>query len=417
MIRRLRIQFVCAIMAVTAALLCVLFGTVLHFTRAGLEAESLRAMRAAALEPPGLVRPGQRPGEARLPCFTLQLGPRGELIVSGDGYYDLTEEALLREILSEVLAAGTETGVLDAHGLRFLRTGPPDRPAVVCADLTGEQRTMERLVRTCLLAGLGVLLAFLAVSILLSRWMVRPVDEAWRRQRQFVADASHELKTPLTVIQTNAELLEGGDPAAQARYRENILAMARQMRTLVEGLLELARADSGIAERAAETVDFSKLVQDALLPFEPVFFERGLVLKSAVEPGLLVRGSPEKLCRAVDILLDNARKYTAPAGTVRVTLVRQGRYGTLSVSGPGKELSPQECRDVFKRFYRADPARTGDGGYGLGLAIAKEITAAHGGKIRAESGGGRNTFFIRLPLCRGGGGGNPTAAVRRRPGQ
>ena len=99
--------------------------------------------------------------------------------------------------------------------------------------------------------------------------------------------------------------------------------------------------------------------------------------------------------------LDNARKYTAPGGTVSLRLVRQGRYGLLSVSGPGKELSPQECRDVFKRFYRADPARTGDGSFGLGLAIAREIVTAHGGKIWAESGGGRNTFFIRLPLCRG----------------
>ena len=149
-----------------------------------------------------------------------------------------------------------------------------------------------------------------------------------------------------------------------------------------------------------ETVDLSRLVQDALLPFEPVFFERGLSLESEVEAGLLVRGSPEKLRRMVDVPLDNAQKYTAPSGTVRVRLTRQGRYALLSVSGPGRELTPRECRDVFKRFYRVDPARTGDGSFGLGLAIAREIAAAHGGKIWAESGGGCNTFLIRLPLHR-----------------
>ena len=260
---------------------------------------------------------------------------------------------------------------------------------------------MERLVRTCLLAGGGTLLAFLAMSILLSRWIVRPVDEAWKRQRQFVADASHELKTPLTVIQTNAELLQSGEDASQTRYRENILVMSRQMRTLVEGLLDLARADGGMAVTAMETVNLSRLVEDAVLPFEPVFFEQGLTLKSELELGLLVQGSPEKLRQAVDVPLDNARKYTTPGGTVLVRLTRQGRYGVLSVSGPGKELSPQERRDVFKRFYRVDPAREGEGSYGLGLSIAQEIVTAHGGRIWAEGGGGRNTFLIRLPLCRG----------------
>ena len=398
MIRRLRVKLVCAVMAVVTALLCVLFATVLYFTQSGLEAESLQAMRAAAMEPLGRGRSWER--EARLPCFVLQPGPRGTLAVSGDGYGDLTE-AFLREILAQALEAGTESGVLEDHGLRFLRTGPPDRPAVVFAGLSGERRTMERLARTCLLAGGGALLACLAGSVLLSRWMTGPVEEAWKRQRQFVADASHELKTPLTVIQTNAELLGSGGDASQARYRENIQACARQMRKLVEGLLELARADGGMAEKAVETVDLSCLLEEAVLPFEPVFFERGLTLESAVEPGLLVRGSPEKLRQAADVLLDNAQKYTAPGGAVWVRLARQGRYALLSVSGPGEDLTPRQCRDVFKRFYRADPARTGDGSYGLGLSIAQETVSAHGGKIWAESGDGHNTFLIRLPLCRG----------------
>lgn len=401
MIRRLRVKLVCVLMAVAAALLCVLFGTVLHFTRSGLEAESFQAMRAAAMEPLGLVRPGTRSDAAQLPCFILQMGRRGELMVSGNGYYDLTDEAFLKEVLAQALMAGTDSGVLEAYGLRFLRTGPPDRPVVVCADLSRETRTMERLTQICLLAAGGTLMAFLAVSVLLSRWMAGPVDEAWKRQRQFVADASHELKTPLTVVQTSAELLGDGVPAAQARYRENIQAGARQMRTLVEGLLELARADGGMPEKAVEIVGLSKLAEEAILPFEPVFFERGLTLESSLEPGLLVRGSPEKLRRALEALLDNAQKYTAPGGAVLVRLVRQGRYSVISVSGPGNELSPQERQDVFKRFYRADPARTGDGSCGLGLSIAQETVAAHGGRIWAESADGRNTFLIRLPLCRG----------------
>lgn len=393
MIRRLRLKFVCALMAVAAVLLCVLCLAVLHFTRAGLEAESLQTMGAAALMPEP-ARPGEPRREPHLPCFTLRLGPRGELEAFGDGYYDLTDEVFLGELMQQALDAGTDSGVVG--DFRFLRTGPPDRPTVVFAGRGGERRTMERLTRACLLAGGGALLVFLGVSVLLSGWMTGPVARAWEQQRQFVADASHELKTPLTVIQTSAELLPDGGSPAQARYRENILASAGRMRALAEGLLELARADSGLTETAMETVDLSKLVQDAVLPFEPIFFERGLTLESGIEPGLLVQGSAQKLRQAVDILLDNAQKYTAPGGTVWVRLARRGRQALLSVSGPGETLSPQACRDIFKRFYRADPAR-GEEGYGLGLAIAREIVSAHRGRIWAESHGGENIFLIRLP--------------------
>ena len=279
MIRRLRIKFVCINMAIATGMLCVILGMVLHFTGEGLAAESLRGMQAAALEPMG---PGQRrPGEWHIPCFTLQLGPHGELVAKGSSY-DLTDEAFLRHALDAALAMGEPSGLLREESLRFCLAGPPERPVLVFADASGELAAMERLVEACLFIGCAGFLAFLGLSLLLARWAVRPVDAAWRQQRQFVADASHELKTPLTVILANAELLQDGG-ADRERFVKNILDMSRRMRSLVEGLLDLARVDGGITEDVMETVDFSRLVSDALLPFEPVFFERGLRLESSLE--------------------------------------------------------------------------------------------------------------------------------------
>lgn len=396
MIRRLRIKFVCINMVLVTAMLWAILAVVLHSTQAGLASESMRAMEAAVL--PGPQRPAGPGWGPR--CFTLELGSGGELSAS-PGADSFGGEAWLRQVWEA--ARGRQEGLLEEEGLRFRRVGPPERQKVVFADASGELAAMASLRRSCLLVGSGGFLAFLGLSILLARWAVGPVDQAWRRQQQFVADASHELKTPLTVILANAELLADPGCTGGERLAGNILTVARQMRSLVERLLELARMDAGKGE-AQEPVDLSRLVGDALLPFEPVFFEAGLTLESRVEAGIWVRGSGMQLAQAADILLDNARKYAAPESAVSLRLERTGRWCLLRVATAGEPLTRQERQDVFKRFYRADPARAREGGCGLGLSIARSIAAAHRGRIWAESGPAGNVFLIRLPVCPGPSG-------------
>ena len=403
MIRRLRIKFVCINMVIVAAMLCVIFGMLLHFTREGLEAKSVHLLQTLAAEP---VQPGPRgPQEVQLPYFSVEFNQWGELRVAGTGSYGFWDEAYLSELLAAVLDAGEPSGVLPEYSLRYCRSGPPGGQRFVFVDISSEISTIENLVRSCLLIGCVSFLAFLAVSLLLARWAVKPVDEAWRQQRQFVADASHELKTPLAVILTNAELLQD---AGRSQFADNILVMARQMRGLIESLLDLARVDNGTAAAVYEPVDFSRLVSGALLPFEPVFFERGLTLDSDIAEGVTVQGSPGHLRQVVEILLDNARKYAEGQGTVSVRLERSGvRSCILSVADPGQAISREDLENIFKRFYRVDTARSRDGSYGLGLAIAEGIVQSHRGKIWAESSSGVNTFFVRLPVDRENKSGTP----------
>ena len=150
---------------------------------------------------------------------------------------------------------------------------------------------------------------FFAASLLLSRWAVRPVEIAWRQQKQFVADASHELKTPLTVIISNAELLQqpGYDEAQRKKFSDSILIMSRQMRHLVESLLDLARLDSVQGTNDFAELDFSALVEDCILPFEPLFFERGLQLESEVEAGEITRDRRRRSLRRVPSTLCSGR--------------------------------------------------------------------------------------------------------------
>ena len=397
MLKKLRVRFVCIVMAIVLAMLSVIFALVLHFTRQSLAQESISMMQSVATDPRRLNWPGA--ASSRLPYFTVHVSTFGTMRVSGNSFYDLTDTELLTSLVEEAVESRDTAGQIPAYNLRFYKVREPGGETVIFADVSSEAATMRSLWKLCLLIGSGSLAVFFVLSLLLARWAVRPVEKAWAQQKQFVSDASHELKTPLTVILTNAELLQDGDyPETEKRsLADNILTMARQMRGLVESLLELARVDNGAVRTSFEEIDLSDLAEKALLPFEPVFYEKGLALETGVEPGIRVRGSEKHLRQVMEILLDNAQKYSAP-GTVTCKLEKQGHsHCLLSVCTPGEPLSPREAKDVFKRFYRADKVRSMDHSYGLGLAIAENIVQEHGGKIWCEGGEGKNTFFVQLP--------------------
>ena len=173
--------------------------------------------------------------------------------------------------------------------------------------------------------------------------------------------------------------------------------MSQQMKLLVENMLELARSDAEQSRQQMQPVDFSKLVLDSAISFEGVFVENGLTLESSAESEITVQGNEQALQQVVDILLDNAQKYSYLGGQ---TMVRLYSVGTnkcqLKVSNPGAEIPAEDLKKIFQRFYRMDTARSRDGSFGLGLSIAESIVAQHKGKIWAESKDGFNTFFVEF---------------------
>jgi len=184
------------------------------------------------------------------------------------------------------------------------------------------------------------------------------------------------------------------------KFLSNILTMSRQMRALIEQMLELARTDSAESHLVLRPVDLSGLTARSLLPFEPLFFEQGLTLISQVDEGITVSGDEEALRRVLEILLDNAQKYSSPGGETQVALHRRGRnHCALTVANQGEPIPPEARRQIFQRFYRADPARSRNGSFGLGLSIAEGIVAQHHGTIDVTCAGGFNRFRVELP-CR-----------------
>lgn len=340
--------------------------------------------------------------EVSLPYFTVAVGRDGEAAVIDSQFYNLDDEDTLLTVVKAGLSADAESGLLHAYNLRYLRQATATGWRIAFTDISQEQSTTRNLIINMLLIGLAALVGFFFISLLLARWAIHPVERSWKQQRQFVADASHELKTPLTVVLSNVDMLRGygkEQGERECRWMDNIQTSSLQMKELVEEMLTLARSDN-LAQRdqVRERVNFSDLVTDCALMFEATVFESGKMLEEDVSEGLFVTGNPGKLKRLADILLDNARKYATPGGRIWVTLRPEGsKRVRLAVRNEGDPIPAEQLSHIFERFYRADPART-TGGFGLGLAIAQEIAHEHKGRLWAESDPKNgNTFLFSLP--------------------
>jgi len=392
MIRRLRTRFVIFNMLIVAVLLLAMMFMALRFNRYTLRQRSIASLERIAAVPPELeVADLIAPEELPSVWFVVTRTEAGTLVAQGTEHTDLSDPKELEALLQEVEAQEKTDGTLSCQDLRYYRSGS----TVAFADVTGE-RELIRGIRNGWLMSLSIIfVAFFLVSLILSYVMTRPTEKAWKQQRQFIADASHELKTPLSVIMANAELLQTGDGN---KLSENILTMSYQMRSLVERMLEMARVDSVKAKR--QPLDFSQLVSDAALSVQLLYEEKDRPLTADIPEDIWIRGNEQQLYQLMDVLLDNALKYSEGPGAVEICLKQQRKGCLLTVTSPGEPLTRQQQKDVFKRFYRVDPARSRCGSYGLGLAIAAEITANHRGTIRAQGKDGHNTFLVALPTCR-----------------
>ena len=361
-------------------------------------AETARESEAAPPEPkPGTLTPPE--GREERPILVLKISSDRTIQILKNTLYT-SETPDTESLVSQVEASTQEFGKLPEEHLRFLKdhTAPDGSVRYAFGDTYSEEQSLQHQFTSSLLIGVGAFLIFLVFAVWFSGWAVKPVEEAWKRQRQFAADASHELKTPLTVILSNAGLIavspELTDPEDKRRVGY-IQAEAGRMKELVEELLFLARSDAGRLAAEKTHLDLSFLIESCALTFEPVAFDQGKQIETDVEPDLAIDGEEQKLKQLAEILLDNACKYSDPGSTIRVSLKQSAEKKLrFTVTSQGTPLTKEEQKQIFERFYRADPSRGKTGGYGLGLAIAQEITRLHGGKIWAESDGVRENRFI-----------------------
>jgi signal transduction histidine kinase len=305
------------------------------------------------------------------------------------------------ELVHTALSSDSKSGTLWDGELRYMRESINiTEIRIAFADITTEQNILrQQRTQNFLLAATALLICFF-VSVLLAHITVEPIKNTFEMQERFIANASHELKTPLTVILSNAEMLGNSafdsSPEQQFVRIGFIKSEAQRMKKLIEKMLQLTKYDNTLKSEQSTKVDFSFVVNNSLLTYEPLIYDQGKELVSDVSAGICIKGNPDILSQLINILLDNALKYSDENSRITAKLNTTAKRKVIfSLTSMGTPINPADYQAIFQRFYRIASDKTS--GYGLGLSIAHTIVTDLHGKIWVDSDGrSSNTFFVQF---------------------
>lgn len=334
-----------------------------------------------------------------MPTFTVEVDKNGTIVHIEDSHVDI-DESTVKKAVKEALQTGKSSGTMEEMSLKYKIKTEDGTSIVAFLDTSLSDIYLRGIAIKLVLVFVAGCIIFLGISVYLAKITVKPVEEAWKRQKQFIADASHELKTPLTVILTNLDIIAAHKEDTilqQKKWLKNTKEEANRMKQLLEDLLFLAKSDAAVMPIAKQQIDFSYLVLGTTLLFESIAYENKIQLEEKVDDDIVINGDEKQLKQLVAILVDNACKY-GQNGRVDVTLQKKQDKILLEVKNSIKNeedvLSKEEIEHIFERFYRVDQSRARkQGGYGLGLSIASAIVKHHGGKIKVRSSIEEGTVF------------------------
>lgn len=298
-----------------------------------------------------------------------------------DGTENYTEDDA-QTMLDYVLEKGKTDGWYGS--LQYFRKDYDRGTLVVFSDRSAEQLLLHKVLLVSILVFLLMEGVVFLLTMILTKRAMRPMQETFERQRQFISDAGHELKTPLTIISANVDILH--DEIGENKWLSYIQSQAERMRVLVGEMMNLTKLEMGDKEKDFVDFSLSEAVSSAALPFEGQAFEQEKQLELEIQEDISYHGNPDQIKQLVGIFMDNALKYSKEHGEIRVTLQQVQNKKTLKVYNTGKGIPESEKEKIFQRFYRSDASRArATGGYGLGLSIAQSIADAHKIRIQVES--------------------------------
>ncbi len=313
-----------------------------------------------------------------------------------------SDESFVENIVAEAFKSGDSSGKFKTSDINFRYTyeKSPNGYKIVVLNRSMELSTLKRLLITFIIIGAISLVLLLGLSFLLANWTIKPIAIAWEKQKQFVADASHELKTPLTVIAANTDVILANDDDIvknQSKWLMYIKDETARMSKIVTSLLYIAKTDSKDKKPTLEKFNLGHLISGVCLVFEPFIFENGKNLDTNISTDIEYFGNKDELKQLATILIDNALKYSSENSAISVLLQEENRRIRFVVSNTGSVIPDTHLERIFERFYRIDESRNRNtGGSGLGLNIAQTIVQKHKGTITAVSTNNITTFTIIL---------------------
>lgn len=375
MIRKAQIKFISIVMTILFIVFTVIFGATYYLLKNANEKNVERTLidtkQSFLLTEDGLIHANG---------LIVILGPHGTVAESFRDITVFTEEQVVK-IVQTALARPYNSGKVG--NVYYFVENYQSGQILIASDMTEviANFRINTLKAFVVLSSIYAILFFIVLS--LSFKVFRPIREGFYKQRQFISNASHELKTPLTIISANADVLK---QTSNSRWVENIKAQTQRMDLLIADMLSLAKFDEEKIQLNKENCNLSQLVLSSALPFDAVAFEKGKTLILDVDDDLFYNGDVQSIKKIVSILLDNAVKHAKKGGEIIVKLKKESSKYLLSVYNSGSLIPTEQSNKIFERFYRGDSSRSRDsGGSGLGLSIAKSIADANKWKISAIS--------------------------------
>ncbi len=323
--------------------------------------------------------------------FAVKIGANGNVEITLNGNTN-TDSTVLVNYANKAFMSGNKTGYIGNYA--YLIREKSYGVIVVFIDVSTIRQQNESLVITTVIIGGVTVLIFFGLAVSLSFWLVRPVKITLDKQKLFISNASHELKTPIAVIKANADVLEA--EIGENKWLSYMKIDSARLGELVDELLELARLDDKSGHKLKfEEFNLSELVLQTALPFESRMFEMGKKYETDIQPNIFYKGDISAIKHILSILIDNALKYSDENGEISVRLYMRSNKKIIEVYNTGIGIPKDKLDKIFERFYRVDEARSSqEGGYGLGLSIAREIVYRHKGSISVQSEYGKWVRFI-----------------------
>lgn len=359
------------------------------------DAYSINEIRLPAKEEPQMPLDRQNNRKLQVSTFyAVAVDEDGNVLDILNELNPVVDDSELVLLAKKMIERGRTFGTAD--GMPCLVTDKGEYMLVVFIDNTLIGGSISTMFKYALIVGISVILLFLLLSRYLANRIIQPLERNDEKQRQFISDAGHELKTPVAAINTNAELL--AREIGENKWLSNIQYESGRMSKITAQLLDLARAEN--AEPKMEALDLSRIVTREILVFEGTAFERGVKLEEHIAGEVRVMGNKSQLEQLATILLDNAMRYAKNGSTVTVSLTAKHKEAVLFVENAGETIPAKQLEHIFERFYKADSSHSDDMHYGLGLAIAKAIVAKHRGEIAVRSENRITRFTVSLPVMR-----------------
>ena len=397
MFDKLKLKFVLINMSLLTVVFISIFGTLYFMTNESMNRETNRSLNALMID-----NHKPRPNTSNI---MVDVDDNGNIVKKFISFNLNVDTDDLQNAINKILNNKNDSSKININKepYVYLKRTSSTTTKIVFLNISYQENFKLSLLKIFISVGSISLIALLIISMYLTNKSIKPIKDVFDKQKQFIADASHELKTPLTIIKTNTSLVLSNPEDTvknQRKWINYINLQTDRMSELVNEMLSLAKLDTEKNTLIFSSINISKIIESMILQFDTIIYENGINLYTKIDNDIFITGDKESIKKLFSIIMDNAIKHTNDNGSIHVNLVLDKNTVKLSIKNTGKGISSEHIEKIFERFYRVDSSRVREtGGYGLGLSIAKSIVEQHKGNIYAKSTVDKyTTFFVEFPI-------------------